>query len=321
KTHKSADISLYQMAQGAVGVCCQKVSEAEALARGGVGDILVTNQVVHPAMIARAAALAGRIRLGVCVDDGANVAALAAACRAAGTRLDVLVEIDVGQARCGVAPGEEALALAQIVAREEGLRFAGLQAYHGSAQHYRQLEKRRFTVEQVVSQTRATAELLAGHGLPCETIGGAGTGTFALEGAGGVHNELQPGSYIFMDADYARIHGEGGQAGAPFRHALHLLTTIMSKTKPGQAVCDAGLKAHSVDSGLPVAVGEGLTYVGASDEHGVIADPGDRLAPGDRVRLIPGHIDPTCNLHDWFVGVRGGRVEALWPITARGCVF
>ncbi|MCH8503963.1 MAG: DSD1 family PLP-dependent enzyme [Ectothiorhodospiraceae bacterium] len=324
KTHKSADIALLQMAHGAVGVCCQKVSEAEAMVRGGVRDVLVSNQVVNPRMIDRLAALAGEARVAVCVDNEANVAAIAAAAAAQlrGTRIDVLVEIDVGAGRCGVAPGEEAVALARRVAAAPSLRFAGLQAYQGSAQHVRDYHRRKALIDTAVKRTAGTVEQLASAGLPPDVITGAGTGTYELEAASKVYTELQCGSYVFMDADYQRVRLADDQPMDTFENSLFLYSMIMSKTRPGRAVCDAGLKAHSVDSGLPVVHDlPDVTYTQASDEHGVLDDPGDTLKLGDRLRLVPGHCDPTGYLAVLRVGVRNGRVECLWPVSARGMVL
>ena len=320
KTHKSPVIARRQMALGAVGVCCQKVSEAEAMVHGGIADVLVSNEIVGAGKLQRLAALAREARVAVCVDDAENVDALSAVAQSYGVALDVLVEINVGADRCGVEPGVAAVALAERVARSHWLRFRGLQAYHGSAQHVRRFEERRAAIATAVEKARATRELLARHGLPCEDVTGAGTGSYALEGESGVYNELQAGSYAFMDADYARNLGEDGRPTAEFEHSLFVYATVMSKPAPERAVLDAGLKALSVDSGMPrLADRQDAEYFGASDEHGKLRIvPGNQpLAIGDKLRLIPGHCDPTVNLYDWYVGYRGDRVEALWPI-ARG---
>ncbi|WP_040607640.1 DSD1 family PLP-dependent enzyme [Salinisphaera shabanensis] len=318
KSHKSADIAARQLAQGAVGLCCQTVSEAEAMVHAGVRDVLVSNEVVAPRMIDRLAALAGDARVIVCADDADNVAALEAAAARFATRLDLLVEMDVGAGRCGLAPGEPACKLARSIAACTNLRFAGLQAYHGPAQHIRDHAERRAAIDAVVGLTRDTVERLAREGLTCEIVAGAGTGSFDMEAASGVYNELQCGSYVFLDADYARVAATNG-AGLPFRHSLFVLARVISKTRAGRAVCDAGLKSHSVDSGLPTVFDRpGVTYTGASDEHGQLDDPRDTLTLGDTLRLVPGHCDPTVNMHDWLVGFRGDRVVALWPVTARG---
>ena len=317
KTHKSPVIAKLQIARGAVGQCVQKVAEAEILAWSGVPDIIVTNQVVGAAKLARLCALTAITRIAVCVDDAHQVAALEEAAAAAGTELAVLVEIDVGMGRCGVPAGPEAVALALQIADSPHLLFGGLQAYHGAAQHMRTLDERRAAVNEAAARARRTVEQLAQQGLDCPVVGGAGTGTFALEAASGVYTEIQAGSYVFMDADYAR------NQGAPrFRQSLFVLSTVMSTALQDVAVLDAGLKALSVDSGMPVVWERpGLTYVGASDEHGKLAcEPGHAPLLGEKLRLVPGHCDPTVDRYDWYVGIRGERVACVWPVAARGAM-
>ena len=322
KSHKCPQIAMRQIALGAVGVCCQKVSEAEALVEGGVGDVLIANEVVGRVKLMRLAALAKQARVAVCADNADNVQALDAAAREYGVTLDVLVEINVGANRCGVEPGEPAVQLARAIASAANLRFAGLQAYHGSAQHLRKVEERRAAIESAVARVRATRDLLAKAGIPCLKVTGAGTGTYLFEAASTVYDELQPGSYIFMDADYAK--NDWTESGIPrFEHSLFVWTTVMSRTTPERAIVDAGLKASSIDSGMPrIADGGPAEYVKASDEHGVIQVNGaPGYAVGDKLKLIPGHCDPTVNLYDHFICMRNGRVEAIWPITARGALW
>jgi len=322
KSHKCPEIALRQIALGAVGVCCQKVSEAEALVAGGVNDVLIANEVVGAPKLRHLAALARQATVKVCVDDPGNVRDLDAAMRAAGITLDVLIEIDVGAHRCGVVPGEPAVALARQIAACRNLRFAGLQAYQGAAQHVRKVTDRREAIARAVGQVQTTTRMLAAAGMPCDTVTGAGTGSYMFEAASRVYHELQAGSYIFMDADYAR--NEWTESGIPqFEHSLFVWTTVMSSAAAGRAVVDAGLKASSVDSGMPrLADYSDVEYVKASDEHGVLQLKGaTRFKVGDKLKLIPGHCDPTVNLYDWYVCVRNGRVEALWPITARGAVL
>jgi 3-hydroxy-D-aspartate aldolase len=323
KSHKCAEIALRQIARGAVGVCCQKVSEAEALVRGGVGDVLIANEVVGAQKLARLAALSRHARVGVCVDDDGNVRDLSHAARAPGVTLDVLVEVNVGANRCGVEPGAPVLALARAIAQAPGLRFAGIQAYHGAAQHLRSPAQRRQAIAQAVSKVQATLELLQKNGLHADSVTGAGTGSYLLEAASGVYNEIQPGSYIFMDADYGRNLGEDGAPVHEFQQSLFILTTVMSHSTSARAVVDVGLKAHSVDSGMPlVADIAGAVYTKASDEHGVIELAGTGTVQlGQKIRLVPGHCDPTVNLYDWLVCCRGDRVEALWPVSARGAFY
>jgi len=321
KTHKCPEIARRQLAAGAIGVCCQKVSEAEAMVDGGIADVLISNEVVGARKAERLASLAKRARIGVCVDDAANVRELAAAAAGAGARLDAYVEIDVGARRCGVAPGAPALALAREVLARPELRFAGLQAYQGAAQHLRAMAERRAAIEAAAGAVRDTRRLIEAAGIACPTVTGAGSGSFAFEIESRAFDEIQPGSYVFMDADYAR--NEWAAPLPRFEHALFVLATVMSRPAAGRAVLDAGLKASSVDSGMPTVWRRpGLRYARASDEHGVLElEPGAAVPSlGEKLLLVPGHCDPTVNLYDWYVCVRGGRVEALWPITARGAL-
>ena len=321
KTHKCPEIAKRQIAHGAIGVCCQKVAEAEAMVDGGIADVLVSNEVVGATKVARLAELAKRAKLGVCVDAMQNVEALEAAVEHAGASLDVYIELEVGMRRCGIAPGQAALEIARAITRSGHLKFAGLQAYHGRAQHMRTMEERHAAIEGSAQHVFEMKRLLAQAGIECPIVTGAGSGTYMLEVEAGAWDEIQPGSYIFMDVDYAK--NEWAAPLPRFEHALFVLATVMSRPAADRAVVDAGLKASSVDSGMPrVWQREGLTYRGASDEHGAIDVAPGAAAPalGEKLYLVPGHCDPTVNLYDWYVGVRDGRVEALWPITARGAV-
>ena len=326
KMHKSVDVALLQeRLGGSCGVCCQKVSEAEAFVRGGIKDVLVSNQVRDPAKIDRLARLP---KLGAraicCVDDLANIADLSAAAVKHGTQIECLVEIDCGAGRCGVQSTEDVVAIATAIDAAEGLKFAGLQAYQGAMQHLDDYQERKAKIDVAVAMVADAVAALKSVGLECDIVGGGGTGSYYFEGESGVYNELQCGSYAFMDADYGRILDRDGKRidQGEWQNALFLLTSVMSHAKADKAICDAGLKAQSVDSGLPVIFGRtDVEYIKCSDEHGVIADPDGVLKVGDKLKLVPGHCDPTCNVHDWYVGVRNGKVEALWPITARGKAF
>ncbi len=321
KTHKSPVIARLQMARGAVGNCVQKVAEAEVLAWGGIPDILVSNEVVGAAKLARLSALSRIAKVAVCADDAGQVTAIEAAAADAGVRMTVLVEIDVGAGRCGVQPGPDAVALAVRIAELKHLIFGGLQAYHGSAQHKRTPAERRSLIGGAVDASRRTVEQLRQQGLDCAIVGGAGTGTFEIESKSGVYTEMQAGSYVFMDADYGRNLDEAGMPVSTFRHALFVLSTVMSQSQAGIAVLDAGHKAVAVDSGFPtVWQRPDVRYTSASDEHGKLQYGSETAAPkvGEKVRLVPGHCDPTVDKFDWYVGVRKGRVECLWPVAARG---
>jgi len=321
KTHKSPVIAKLQMARGAVGQCVQKVSEAEVLAWGGIPDILVSNQIVGESKLARLCGLSSIAKVAVCVDDAKQVDWIESAAADSGRRMTVLVEIDVGAARCGVPPGPAAVDLAKKIAASKHLIFGGLQAYQGSAQHKRTVAERQTLIGTAVDAARRTVEQLRQQGLDCPIVGGAGTGTFQIESTSGIYTEMQCGSYVFMDADYARNFDADGKPVSTFRHALFVLATVMSAPHPGLAVVDAGHKAVSTDSGMPVVWSKpDIRYVSASDEHGKLDVGSETTMPklGEKLRLVPGHCDPTVDRHDWYVGVRKGRVESLWPVAARG---
>ena len=315
KTNKCPEVAKRQLAMGAVGVCCQKVSEAEAMVDGGIGDVLVSNEIVGARKIERLAALSRRAKIGVCVDNAENVKALGKS----GATLDVYIEIEVGMRRCGVAPGGPAVELAKQIGSFQNLRFAGLQAYQGRAQHIRSMEERHAAIETAAQHVFHTKRLLEKAGIPCPRVTGAGSGTFMLEVEAGAWDEIQPGSYAFMDADYAK--NEWAAPLPRFEHALFVLSTVMSRPSATVAIVDAGLKASSVDSGMPgVWQRPGITYTHASDEHGWLE--GNAVPElGEKVLLVPGHCDPTINLYDWYVCVRRGFVADLWPITARGALL
>ncbi|TCM85823.1 3-hydroxy-D-aspartate aldolase BhcC [Rhodovulum steppense] len=326
KMHKSVDVALLQeRLGGSCGVCCQKVSEAEVFARGGIKDVLVSNQVRDKAKIDRLARIP---KLGartiVCVDDVVNVADLSAAAVKHGTQIECLVEIDCGAGRCGVTTTQAVVEIARAIDAAPGLKFAGIQAYQGAMQHMDLYEDRKAKIDIAVAMVRDAVEGLKAAGLDCDIVGGGGTGSYYFEGNSGVYNELQCGSYAFMDADYGRILDKDGKRidQGEWENALFILTSVMSHVKADRAICDAGLKAQSVDSGLPFIFGrDDVEYVKCSDEHGVISDPKGVLKVGEKLKLVPGHCDPTCNVHDWYVGVRGGKVEVVWPVSARGKAY
>ena len=326
KMHKSVDVAkLQEKLGGAVGVCCQKVSEAEVFVRGGIKDVLVSNQVRDPLKIDRLAQLPKLgSRIIVCVDDIANVAELSAAAEKHGTTLEVLVEIDCGAGRCGVTTSQDVVAIARAVEAAPGLKFTGIQAYQGAMQHMDKYEDRKAKLDTAIAMVKDAVEGLRAAGLEPELVSGGGTGSYYFESNSGVYNELQCGSYAFMDADYGRILDKDGHRidQGEWENAFFILTQVMSHVKADKAVCDAGLKAQSVDSGLPVVYGRtDVKYIKCSDEHGVIEDPAGVLKVGDKLKLVPGHCDPTANVHDWYVGVRGGKVEVVWPVSARGRAY
>ena len=326
KMHKSVDIAkLQETLGGACGVCCQKVSEAEVFARGGIRDVLVSNQVREPAKIDRLARLP---KLGaraiVCVDDIANVAELSDAAQRHGTVIECLVEIDCGAGRCGVTTTPAVVEIAQAIDAAEGLKFAGIQAYQGAMQHMDSYEDRKAKIDAAVAMVKDAVDTLKTHGIACDIVGGGGTGSYYFESNSGVYNELQCGSYAFMDADYGRILDKDGKRidQGEWENAMFILTTVMSHAKADKAIVDAGLKVQSVDSGLPFIYGrDDVEYIKCSDEHGVVMDSHGVLKVNDKLKLVPGHCDPTANVHDWYVGVRNGVVETVWPVSARGRAY
>jgi D-serine deaminase-like pyridoxal phosphate-dependent protein len=338
KMHKCSAIARLQIQAGAEGVCVQKTAEAEAMAAGGVIDIYITNEVVAPQKLARVAQLAHRLRseggqLAIAVDSHVGVSRLATAMndarRETGTAavIDVFVEIDVGQGRCGVAPGRAAAALAHEIRKHPALRFAGLQAYHGRAQHLRGPQERREVIAQAARDVTMTRKLIEDEGIQVGLVTGAGTGSMVCEAASGVWSELQAGSFLFMDADYSR--NERDPAQPHFEHALFVKTQVMS-AGPQHAVCDAGHKSHAIDSGLPLVHsldnGHELDYANGGDEHGILRPAPGRRVPeiGRMLWLIPGHCDPTVNLHDHLIAVRGGlvhgKVDRILRVDARGAL-
>ncbi|MGB5556499.1 MAG: 3-hydroxy-D-aspartate aldolase BhcC [Paracoccaceae bacterium] len=326
KMHKSVDVQkLQEKLGGAVGVCCQKVSEAEVFVRGGIKDVLVSNQVRDPAKIDRLARLPKLgSRIIVCVDDIKNVAELSAAAQKHGTTIECFVEIDCGAGRCGVTTTEDVVKIAKAIDVAPNLKFTGIQAYQGAMQHIDSYDDRKAKLDAAIAQVKDAVAGLTAVGLKPELVSGGGTGSYYFESNSGVFNELQCGSYAFMDADYGRIHDKDGKRidQGEWENALFILTSVMSHAKPDKAIVDAGLKAQSVDSGLPVIYGrDDVKYVKCSDEHGVVDDPKGVLKVNDKLKLIPGHCDPTCNVHDWYVGVRNGKVETLWPVSARGKAY
>ena len=339
KMHKSAELALLQIQSGACGVCVQKTSEAEALVAAGVHNIFITNEVISKAKLMRVAALTRAVapkdgKIALCVDSIEGINRLAASMNQArgssgmATEIDVFIEINVGHQRCGVAPGAPALALALEIRKHPALNFAGLQAYHGKAQHMRSLAERRAAITWAINAAALTRQLIEEQGIKVGLITGAGTGTAALEAASGVYGELQAGSYLFMDADYAANQPDPAQPR--FAQALFVKTQVIS-THSDYVVCDAGHKSHAIDSGLPkvhaFSARSKLTYFNGGDEHGILRPTaGSTRLPalGSMLWLIPGHCDPTVNLYQEMIGVRGGllkgQVEHIITVDARGAL-
>jgi 3-hydroxy-D-aspartate aldolase len=310
KTHKSPIVAKLQLERGAIGFCCAKLGEAEVMAGAGIGPLLITTEVAGEPKIARLVALRKRADVMAAVDDMDVARALSDAMRAAGLVLDVLVDVNVGQERTGVLPGGVA-DLAACIASLPGLRLRGIQAYEGHLQHVYEENERRVKWRRCADLMLEAIGQVKGRGLPVDIVSTAGTGTCAFAAELPEVTELQAGSYPFMDCDYANVQG------LPYESSLTVLASVVSRQRGDTAVIDAGWKALSTDSGMPVVKGRPeLEYAPKGDEHGGVT--GARFVPGERIELVPSHCDTTVNLYDQYVCVRKGVVEAVWPIAARG---
>ncbi len=309
KSLKCGSLARYLAARGVAAFLCAKVNEAEVLADAGITDIYVANQIIGPVKLARLARLAKRARIRVCVDDAANVREMGQAARAEGVELGVLVEIDIGMGRSGVAPGEPALALARAIRAERGLRFVGLQGYDGQLQQRPPSAEKEAACRSGLDHLSRTRALLEAAGIPVEVVTGAGTGTWSYAAAHPALTELQPGSFLLMDAAYHAVRPE-------FGCALSILAAVCSR-RPGRYILDAGSKAVSQDFGPAAIKGHpGEKVFKLAEEHAIVDGEGPKV--GERREILPAHCCATMNLHRQVVAVRGGRVEAVWPIEASG---
>jgi D-serine deaminase-like pyridoxal phosphate-dependent protein len=318
KTHKSPVIAHKQIALGAVGITCAKLGEAEVMAEAGIKDILVANQVIGPTKIARLIGLLHHTRVTVAVDDPENMRELARAASEQGVELDVLVEVNTGMNRCGVEPGEGAVQLARVASDLPGLRFRGIQAYEGHLVNIQNDDERAGRVAEAMAPIIATRRAIERSGIPVGIVSGGGTGTFAHTGTVEGFDEVQAGSYVFLDSTYAGVGGIGER----FTPALTVLATVISRPTPERVVLDTGRKTVGVDHGTPLLKGypEGVQFKGFSEEHTtlIVEGPARELRRGDTVEIIPGHVCTTVNLHDCYYATRKGIVEAVWPVAGRG---
>jgi D-serine deaminase-like pyridoxal phosphate-dependent protein len=313
KAHKTPEIARRQLAAGScVGITCATVSEAEVAAEL-CDDVLIANEIVTAEKCARVAALARQIAITVAIDSVVGTEALGSAAAAAGVSIGVVVDVNVGQGRCGVAVGEEAVALAKRAAATDGLTLRGVMGYEGHLQPLRDRHEREARTREAMHGLVSTAHRIRDAGLPCDVVSSGGTGTYDISGRVPGVTEIQAGSYVLMDTDYADV-------GVPFEPAFAVLGTVVSRPAPDRCVADCGHKAMTKDHGHPLVKGiAGATVTALNDEHATIALPAScTLGIGDRVQLIPSHTDPTVNLHDVFYAVDGDRVVDVWPIAARG---
>jgi len=323
KTHKSVDIAKRQLASGARGVCCAKIGEAEVLADGGVSGILITSPVAAPQAIRRLAALAARTeRLMAVVDHPAVAQRLAAALADVGASIDVIIDVDPGIARTGVASAEMAVELARTIAALPSLRYRGVQYYCGSQQHIEDYDERRSAIVARTDYLTSVIAALTDAGFAPGIVTGSGTGTHRIDLELGVFTELQAGSYVFMDQQYNEcdLTGDGSR---PFETALGVDARVVSANHPGLVTIDAGFKSLSTDGGVAVVrrgAPESAFFAFMGDEHAALIAPdiGTLLAPGDPVTLTVPHCDPTVNLYDHYHVVAGDTLVDIWPVSARG---
>lgn len=321
KSHKSPDIARRQLAAGAVGVCCASLREAEVMAAAGIPGLLITTALAPDKATRVAALAAGGADLAVTVDHAELLAAYDAAAEAAGTRLNVVVDLDVGLGRTGTTSADDAVALAHQAAASGNLEYCGVQAYMGHLQHIQAVADRDELLAEPTGRVEGMVEALRQANLAPGTVTGGGTGTHRLDAARGALNEMQCGSYVFMDVDYDVVVQPDGER--PYGNALFVQASVVNVNHPGYAVTDAGLKSFATDGPLPVlarGAPAGATYRYMGDEHGavVFADPGDRLPLGARVECVVPHCDPNVNLFDHYHVVRGDDLVEIWPVAARG---
>ncbi|MBN1399939.1 MAG: DSD1 family PLP-dependent enzyme [Anaerolineae bacterium] len=314
KTHKCPTIAWMQLDAGAIGITCAKLGEAEVMARAGIRDVLIANQIVGEPKIARLVNLAAYTDVMVAVDDAANAEQLSEAAQAKGVALRVLVEVDVGMRRCGTAPGDDSLRLAQRIEALPGLVLEGIMGYEGFAVMIPDMDERRRAAEGAMAKLVGTRDLLLRHGVGCDIVSGGGTGTYHITGDYPGVTEVQAGSYATMDAKYKSV-------GAEFDLALTLLARVIS-VRDERVIIDAGMKTMTHEFGMPTVLQpEGWELTKLSEEHGFLEGRGGPpLKPGDTVELVPSHGCTTINLHDAYHVTRDDVVEAIWPIAARGAL-
>jgi D-serine deaminase-like pyridoxal phosphate-dependent protein len=316
KTNKCPIIARKQIEAGAVGICCQKLGEAEVMVQGGIRDILICTEIVTPLKISRLVNLAKHADLKVVVDDIENVRNLSEAAGAKGIVLDVLIDINMGRNnRSGIDPGSSVIKFAQELVKHKGVRLRGLQGYEGYMMFVNPLEERKRECLEIMGRLMETKTFLERAGFNIEIVTGGGTGTYMITGRYPGVNEIQAGSYIVMDSKYATIEG------VDFECALSILGTVISRPSKDRAVLDVGFKSASTDSGPPsFKSAPSLEYKSGGDELGriVIKDPSLPLKAGDKLELWPSHCDTTINLHDNYYAIRKGKLEAVWPIAGRG---
>jgi len=322
KTHKCAAIAKYQLSTGSIGICCAKLTEAEALYAAGIEPILMTTSNPSPQKVRRAMVLRKKNPQFIqAVDEDVNARDLSAAAKEAGVTADVVIDIAVGT-RSGIPAGEGALSLAKLIDTLPNLKLRGILSYDGGVQHQKGFAARKARALQAIEANAATFEAMKKAGLNVDIFSGGGTGTYNIMHLVPGFTDLQVGSYLFMDMQYLAIGGEdGNEVYKDFAPSLTVTTTIMNNRFPGQLTTDAGTKALTLNKPNPGVIGEpGFEYTAGSDEFGSIkvASSSKTYKIGDKLELIVPHCDPVINEYDQVYGIRKDRVDVVWPITARG---
>jgi D-serine deaminase-like pyridoxal phosphate-dependent protein len=310
KSHKCAALAKMQMANGAIGMTCAKLSEAEDLCDIGIEDILIANQIVDPVKIRKLADLANNCKLTVCVDDAENITKLSDAAKACGSTIYCLVEYDIGMQRCGVTVKEDVLKLVKHINACDNLVFEGLQAYAGHVSHVEDSSIRKQMTDENYLKLKTLISYLNENGITVKTVSGGSTGTAEIKALEGLYTELQAGSYLFMDATYRNL-------SLPFKNSLFILTTVVSK-RNGLTVVDAGVKTCGTDQGMPALYKGEAEEIVASEEHFQIHKYSESVSVGEKIRLIPAHCCSTVNLHDKIYVIDGETVVDRILITAKG---
>lgn len=312
KNHKCVTLARRQSAAGAVGMTCAKLSEAEVLVDHGFDDILIANQVVGEAKTARLAQLARRARMAVAIDHIEHAESISRAATAAGSTVHVLIEVDIGMGRCGVAAGPGALELARQVMALPGVQFKGLQAYEGHLVNVLDRAERRERAQAAMQQAVDTRALIEAAGIPVACVSGCSSATYDCTGVMDGVDEVQAGTYATMDRQYQRLAPE-------FEVALALQVRVISRPSPGKAVLDVGVKGAGSEFGVPAIRGYPGVEISSfmSEEHAVVKNVPDWKI-GQLVHLIPSHACTTCNLHREFIVYEEDSVVDVWPIEGSG---
>ena len=314
KTHKSPTIARKQIEAGASGICCQKLGEAEVMTGHGIGDILITSQVVDPEKIERLVKLAHRHDVTVVIDNLKVARATSQAAEKHGVKQGVMIEVDIRGKRCGVMPGGPTVDFAREISMLRGLELRGLMGYEGPFFELPDFERRKTAAQELLRRLGETVEMVESEGVVVENVSAGSTSTYDIAGEYPKVTEIEAGSYVFMDSTYRKLRG------SEFACALTVLATVISRPVPERVVVNSGYKSITQELGMPVVKDdEDAQVYHLSEEHGLIrVDPESKIEVGDKLELIPSHCCTTVNLHDQYYALRNDRLQAVWPVSARG---